>query len=195
MLQFLGGNMTQGQHFKKLTNSDLESIKIWAKEGFGLTEIANKLENKVSRQRIKQITQKLNIDAFANKKIKRQKELNDRMFQKWGPKWNDQEWRKSAIYAAMREKFKNKKAHCYKHEFSISFGDLVFPTHCPILGIELDYFSQDGRQENSPSFDRIDPLKGYIKGNVAVISWRANRIKNDGTAEEHEKIAKFMRST
>ena len=191
----LGGNMAQGQHFKKLTDSDIDNIKVWAKEGFGLTEIANKLENKVSRQRIKQITEKFSINAFANKKIKRQKELNDRMFQKWGPKWNDQEWRKSAIYAAMREKFKNKKAHCYKHEFSISFGDLVFPTHCPILGIELDYFSQDGRQENSPSFDRIDPLKGYIKGNVAVISWRANRIKNDGTAEEHEKIAKFMRST
>lgn len=187
--------MAQGQHFKKLTDSDINNIKVWAKEGFGLTEIANKLENKVSRQRIKQITEKFNINAFANKKIKRQKELNDRMFQKWGPKWNDQEWRKSAIYAAMREKFKNKKAHCYKYEFSISFGDLVFPTHCPILGIELDYFSQDGRQENSPSFDRIDPLKGYIKGNVAVISWRANRIKNDGTAEEHEKIAKFMRST
>ena len=126
MLQFLGGNMAQGQHFKKLTNSDLESIKIWAKEGFGLTEIANKLENKVSRQRIKQITEKFNINAFANKKIKRQKELNDRMFQKWGPKWNDQEWRKSAIYAAMREKFKNKKAHCYKHEFSINFGDLDY---------------------------------------------------------------------
>jgi predicted DNA-binding protein YlxM (UPF0122 family) len=194
MLQLLGGSMAQGQHFKKLTDSDIDNIKVWAKEGFGLTEIANKLENKVSRQRIKQITEQFNINAFANKKIKRQKELNDKMFQKWGPKWNDQEWRKSAIYAAMREKFKNKKAHCYKHEFSINFGDLVFPTHCPILGIELDYFSQNGRQENSPSFDRIDPSKGYIKGNVAVISWRANRIKNDGTAEEHQKIASFMKT-
>ena len=39
--------MAQGQHFKKLTDSDIDNIKVWAKEGFGLTEIANKLEIKV----------------------------------------------------------------------------------------------------------------------------------------------------
>jgi hypothetical protein len=93
----------------------------------------------------------------------------------------------------MREKYRLKKANANRSgkEFTIAFGELDFPTHCPILGIELDYFSE-GRQENSPSFDRFDPSKGYVSGNVAVVSWRANRIKNDGTADEHQKIADWM---
>jgi hypothetical protein len=59
--------------------------------------------------------------------------------------------------------------------------------------MELDYFS-DSRTENSVTFDRIDPSKDYISGNVVIISWRANRIKNDGTAEEHQKIADFIKA-
>lgn len=35
--------------------------------------------------------------------------------------------------------------------------------------------------------------EGYVPGNVEVISFRANRIKNNGTADEHERIAQWMR--
>ena len=80
-----------------------------------------------------------------------------------------------------------------KHSWDIEIGDIQWNLVCPILGLELDYFTEV-RTENSPSFDRIDPSKGYVKGNVQIVSWRANRIKNDGTAEEHEKIAAHMRA-
>jgi hypothetical protein len=76
-------------------------------------------------------------------------------------------------------------------EFSIGPDDLEWPTHCPVLGVELDWLA-GGHSPNSPSFDRIDSTKGYIPGNVAIISWRANRIKNDGTAEEHRKIFEWL---
>ena len=180
-------------HFQKLTPEELANIKTWALEGVGLTEITKRLNNKITKQRVQQITNKAGIDCFAIKKQKKQKELNDRMFSKWGEKWNDKEWRRSDIYARMREKFRSKKARTYKADFTIEFGDLHFPSHCPILGIELDYYAES-IQDNSPSFDRVDPSKGYVKGNVVVMSMRANRIKNNGTAEEHEKIAAFMRS-
>jgi len=57
--------------------------------------------------------------------------------------------------------------------------------------MELDWFT-DKVKENSPSLDRIDSKKGYVPGNVMIMSWRANRIKNDGTAAEHKKIAEFL---
>ena len=177
-----------------LTQEDRDNIKQWLLDGLKYSEISEKLGNKVTRQRIHQLSQKFGIYAPGIRRDQQQKDLNDRMFAKWGPNWQDEEWRKSAIYHAMREKFLNKRNNTYKHEFTIEFGDLTFPTHCPVLGIELDYFA-DSRSENSPSFDRIDPKLGYVKGNVAIISWRANRIKNDGTAEEHEKIAKFIRQS
>lgn len=175
----------------KLTKEDQKNIEKWLEEGVKLREIVKRVDNKVSCQRIQQIAEKLDIRPALIRKEKIEKERNDLMFAKWGPQWQDKEWRKSAIYQAMREKFFNKKKNSHKHEFSIDFGDLSFPTHCPILNIELDYFNEI-RSENSPSFDRIDPSKGYIKGNVAIVSWRANRIKNNGTAEEHRKIADFM---
>lgn len=76
--------------------------------------------------------------------------------------------------------------------FTISFKDIIIPTHCPILGIEFKV--QDNR-EYRPSLDRIIPSLGYVPGNIAIISMRANRIKSDGSAEEHRKIAEYMEST
>lgn len=89
--------------------------------------------------------------------------------------------------------FTRKKQNCKyrKWEWDIYMSDLTWPTHCPILGLELDWFA-DRTKENSPSIDRLDSSKGYIKGNVAVMSWRANRIKNDGLKEEHQLIADYL---
>lgn len=180
--------------YRRLTEADYDLIKTLALQGEKLEDIAKQLSTPVTRQRVKQITQKFGIDSFKIRQSKNAEQLNAQMFAKWGKHWNDKEFRKSAIYQAMREKFRSKKANAIKSgkEFTIDFGDLTFPTHCPVLGLELDYFC-DGKQENSVTFDRVDPSKGYIKGNVVMISWRANRIKNDGTAEEHLRIAHFMK--
>lgn len=70
---------------------------------------------------------------------------------------------------------------------------LELPKVCPILGLELNYKSKGGpRVDNSPSLDRLNPLIGYKNGNLQVISWRANRIKNDSTPEELRKLADYM---
>ena len=66
--------------------------------------------------------------------------------------------------------------------------ELGIPETCPCLGIPLNKEIKE-RSENSPALDRIDNNKGYIKGNVWIISDRANRLKNDGNADELMKIA------
>lgn len=76
--------------------------------------------------------------------------------------------------------------------FRLTEDDFKIPTHCPVLEIKLE--SNKGRaRDTSPSLDKIIPEFGYVPENVRVISWRANRIKADGTADEHERIASFMR--
>ena len=75
---------------------------------------------------------------------------------------------------------------------SIAAVDIVIPAVCPILGIRLR-FNVGKRENNSPSLDRIDPNLGYIPENIAVISYRANRIKSNGTPEERAKIVAWMR--
>jgi hypothetical protein len=74
--------------------------------------------------------------------------------------------------------------------FNISLEDIDIPKYCPILGIQLQYNSGD----NSPSIDRINPKLGYIKGNVQIISNRANTIKNNASIDEIEKILHWMKS-
>jgi hypothetical protein len=77
-------------------------------------------------------------------------------------------------------------------EFRITIDDIVIPDRCPVLGIPLIPYRRGKRADNTASLDRIDSSKGYIPGNVAVISVRANRGKNNLTAAEHLKIAEWM---
>lgn len=67
--------------------------------------------------------------------------------------------------------------------FNISEEDLTIPEKCPVLNCKLEH-NTGTVKGNSPSIDRIDPCKGYIKNNVRVISHRANTLKRDMTKEE-----------
>lgn len=151
----------------------------------------------VSRQRVHQLYNKLvTLGRLTHEQLPKQALLLKKRTtykQKWGHFPEESYVRADEFYQIIREKFRRKKASNYKHEWNIEFNDLSFPTHCPILGIELNY-SASYRSDDSPSFDRIDSSKGYVKGNVAIMSWRANRIKNDGTAEEHQRIADFIKA-
>ena len=76
-------------------------------------------------------------------------------------------------------------------EFDIEASDVETVTHCPVLGIELRYSEpkmDNAPRDNSASLDRIVPDRGYVKGNVRIISMRANRLKCDATAEEMRLI-------
>jgi hypothetical protein len=69
---------------------------------------------------------------------------------------------------------------------------LPLPSHCPVLGMELLYASVKKGQDASASLDRIDNSQGYVPGNVAVISMRANLIKNNATLTELQAIVRYM---
>ena len=69
-------------------------------------------------------------------------------------------------------------------EFSIGLEDIAIPEVCPIFGTPLVYGAAGGNCSFSPSLDRIDSSKGYIKGNVQVISHLANSMKWTATPEQ-----------
>ena len=71
--------------------------------------------------------------------------------------------------------------------FNIELTDIVVPDRCPVFGTEWDF----DRKEGTPSLDKIAPSKGYVKGNIVVVSMRANRLKNDATPEELRLLAEF----
>ncbi len=72
-------------------------------------------------------------------------------------------------------------------------AELAF--HCPVFGIPLDWSCMRSNEAkplpNSPSIDRIDPERGYVKGNIKIISFRANQIKSDGSPSELKLVAAY----
>lgn len=75
--------------------------------------------------------------------------------------------------------------------FNLKKEDIEIPERCPILNIPL-FVGDRKHHDNAPTIDRIGPVLGYIKGNVRVISYRANRIRNDATLEELQKLVAFL---
>jgi hypothetical protein len=72
-------------------------------------------------------------------------------------------------------------------EFNLEISDIIIPSVCPILKVPMIIGTN-----TAPSIDRIDSTKGYVKGNIKVISKRANTIKSDGTIDEHKAIIQYM---
>lgn len=69
--------------------------------------------------------------------------------------------------------------------FSITEEDIVIPTHCPYLGLELCITAARGTKRNNViSLDKIIPSLGYVKGNIEVMSQQANTMKSDASKEE-----------
>lgn len=96
---------------------------------------------------------------------------------------------------AARLLYKNIKSRCKRigKEFSIELEDITIPEKCPVFGFDL---KREDRQTwmCAPSVDRIDSSKGYIKGNVTVVSRRANILKRDATLEELEQLFNYYRT-
>ena len=82
--------------------------------------------------------------------------------------------------------------------FNIEESDIVIPKCCPILctALILNKNYKYSNPEHTPSLDKINPKLGYVKGNVQVISFKANTMKNSATIEELKwfclNIPKYM---
>ncbi len=76
--------------------------------------------------------------------------------------------------------------------FDLTVDDLHWPEACPVFGFMLSYDKSD--KDRSVSLDKHDPSKGYTKGNVVVMSLRANRAKWNLNVEEVKKLHEYLLS-
>lgn len=65
---------------------------------------------------------------------------------------------------------------------------------CPILGITFDFVGSGRMRRESPSLDKIHPELGYVEGNIAIISMKANGIKQDATWQDIQKVADWLKT-
>jgi hypothetical protein len=123
------------------------------------------------------------VRAKAKARYEREKAEGYSRGMKW---WQEQNPAKRMLMSAKGRAKKKGLA------WDLRLEDIHVPTHCPVLGVMLS--STPGShydRDYSPSLDRIDNNLGYVRGNVIVVSHRANAIKRDASLEELRKIVAF----
>ena len=137
------------------------------------------LTPKVSREAANEASRRYRVRHSSRVKIAAQKyrQLNAKKRRDIG-KASCQAHPEAYLIATARNRAKKKGI-----VFSISVEDVVIPEFCPWLGFRLSK-TRTGKRGTSPSIDRIDNSKGYIKGNIEIISSRANAIKSDCSLDE-----------
>jgi hypothetical protein len=90
---------------------------------------------------------------------------------------------------------KNKPSREWRWEITVDYLLELWPkdNKCPILKTTFTLLDTPDYNPNSPSIDRINANLHYVPGNVKIISSRANTIKGEGTANEINAVAEWMR--
>lgn len=100
-------------------------------------------------------------------------------------------WHTLWLGAKVRSKKKDLPFDIVPDDIKELVVDLEF---CPALGIKLNW-TNSKLMDDSPTLDRIVPDLGYTKGNVAVISSLANRIKSNATVDQIGKVYSWLKRT
>lgn len=79
-------------------------------------------------------------------------------------------------------------------EFNITKNDIDWIEYCPIMDIKIDYYTSQFRKQNTASFDRKNSNRGYVKGNVFIISNIANMRKSDLNIKQIERLLNYVKS-
>lgn len=118
--------------------------------------------------------------------------------EKQNTKWEQQnpiKMQTMYMTCAARNRAKNKGL---EFNININYVRSLVVSRCPVFDVPLEWSCCRGRKSeplpNSPSLDRIDNSKGYIEGNVWIISHRANCVKNNASLEEIQMMANALKN-
>lgn len=64
----------------------------------------------------------------------------------------------------------------------------IWTDECPVFKVPFEF----GHHHYRPSIDRIVPSRGYVPGNIRLISMLANQVKSDATTAQVYQVFKWM---
>lgn len=78
-------------------------------------------------------------------------------------------------------------------DITVAYLESITPEVCPVFGTPFSFINNGKLSYSSPSVDRLRPDQGYVRGNIRVISMKANSIKSAYTADDVARVAEWMR--
>lgn len=142
---------------------------------------------------------------YRKKHPEKLKEADRRKYKKRADeiKLKQKEMRQDPNYVYPRQSYPNLMNHAAKvkarkknlpFDLTVEYIASIWPTdnQCPVFGTLFETAAKGTSRDTSPSLDRKIPSLGYIQGNVHVISMKANRIKNDASLEDLQRILAYF---
>ena len=81
-------------------------------------------------------------------------------------------------------------------DLTLEWLETMVISHCPITLQPIDWLKEEVANgmpgPNSPSIDKNKPELGYVQTNCAIVSFRGNSIKSNGTIDEHRRVVQYM---
>lgn len=105
----------------------------------------------------------------------------------------DYKWRLSKLLAMAKNRSTNKGLPFNLDlDYLIDLWESNFAS-CQITGIpfELGRYERGKVHPYAPSFDRIDPQKGYVKGNVRIVCYQINVAMSEFGLEQFDRFVKL----
>jgi hypothetical protein len=137
------------------------------------------------------------LDSYNKERYAKNKEYNKKKAREYYRNNKETVLQENKNYRRTKEgsinylyKSAKRRSKKYNITFDLNIDDIVVPDVCPVLNIPLmlgDGVSFDG----SPTIDRIIPDLGYTRGNIIVVSMKANRIKNNASIDELKKVYEY----
>jgi hypothetical protein len=92
----------------------------------------------------------------------------------------------------VRQMFMNARRRAIRDglKFDITKDDITIPARCPILDVPFG----PTNTPFTPTLDRVNNDRGYVKGNVAVVTKIANSMKGKFTLQDVERLLAYMRT-
>lgn len=91
-----------------------------------------------------------------------------------------------------------KRAKDQNLEFNITpdYIESIWPSNnkCPVFDTEFNKARLGESRDTSASIDRIIPSRGYVEGNIIIVSLLANRMKNNGSLAQLKRLYEYYSS-
>lgn len=99
-------------------------------------------------------------------------------------------WCRNAVYTSRQRA----RARGTPHAIDRKYLESIWTGVCPVLGLPFNLELGSGRGPDSATLDCFDPDKGYVPGNVCIISDRANMVKSNVTDPDIiDRVAHYVR--
>lgn len=165
-----------------------QAIRLYKEEGMTPSQIEKLLE--VPHETLRYWTD----PEFRDKKRKQARVRTQKYARKVGANEmarRGKQWRldnpEANLLTKARQRAKKNGLEC-----TITIEDIKIPTHCPYLGTLISRYGGSG--PDVPTLDRINPNRGYVPGNIIVVSFKANTMKHNSYPSEVINLGRRIES-